>query len=68
MGTRTVLADGGEPLFDFPAGPADERERLEDLDALRGVHDAIRIKGGHASDFVAPAEALGKLDHVLVLA
>ncbi len=33
-GRRTVLTDSREPLFDFPTGPADEGERLEDFDGL----------------------------------
>ena len=33
-GQRTVLADRRETLFDFPARPAGEWERLEDFDRL----------------------------------
>jgi hypothetical protein len=31
---RTVLADSCEPLLERPTGPADEGERLEDLNGL----------------------------------
>jgi hypothetical protein len=38
---RTVLADGCEPLLELPTRPADEGDRLEDLDGLRCVHNAL---------------------------
>jgi hypothetical protein len=35
---RTVLADGGEALFELPARATDEWERFEDFDGLPSMH------------------------------
>ena len=64
---RTVLADSCEPLFELPAGPADEGERLENLNGLRSVHDALCVEGGQAPDGIACRKTLSKVHDVLVI-
>jgi hypothetical protein len=62
---RTVLADGGETLFEFPARSADEWERFEDFDGLRSMHQTFRVELGETLDG-ALCKALGKVYDILV--
>jgi hypothetical protein len=63
---RTVLADGGETLFELPARSADEWERFEDFDGLRSMHQTSRVELGETLDGIALSEALGKVYDILV--
>jgi hypothetical protein len=63
---RTVLADGGETLFELPTMSADERERFEDFDGLRGMHHTSRVEHGETLEGIALTEALGKVYDILV--
>ena len=63
---RTVLADGGETLFELPTMSTDERERFEDFDGLRGMHHTSRVELGETLEGIALTEALGKVYDILV--
>jgi hypothetical protein len=63
---RTVLADGGETLFELPTGSADEWERFEDFDGLRSMHQTSRVELGETLEGIALSEALGKVYDILV--
>ena len=63
---RTILADGGETLFELPARSADEWERIEDFDGLRSMHKTSRVELGETLDGIALSEAFGKVYDILV--
>jgi hypothetical protein len=63
---QTVLADGGETLFELPARFADEWERFENFYGLRSMHQTSRVELGETVDGIALSEALGKVHDILV--
>jgi hypothetical protein len=63
---RTVLADGGETLFELPARSAEEWERFEDFDGLRSMHQTSQFELGETLEDIALSKALGKVYDILV--